>query len=136
MSQVLANYLTNALKYSADEKPVTIALEVTDGLAVVWVRDEGPGLPKAEQSQVWELSHRAPSVQMQSRLGTTTGSLGLGLHICKHIVELHPGGQVGVDSEVGQGSTFWFRLPVSPQEPKEQQEVQQASSDTHLGQPV
>jgi PAS domain S-box-containing protein len=112
LSQVLANYLTNALKYSAEDKPVTVAVEVAAGLAVVWVRDHGPGLPWEEQSQIWELFHRAPGVHVQSRLGTTVGSLGLGLHICKRIVELHPGGRVGVESEVGHGSTFWFRLPL------------------------
>jgi PAS domain S-box-containing protein len=112
LSQVLANYLTNALKYSAEDQPVTVGMEVTAGLAVVWVRDHGPGLPWVEQSQVWELLHRAPGVHVQSRLGEETGSLGLGLHICKRIVELHPGGRVGVESEVGAGATFWFRLPL------------------------
>jgi signal transduction histidine kinase len=52
--------------------------------------------------------YRSPKVIDQ----TANGSLGLGLHICKQIVELHPGGSVGLESEVGQGSTFWFRLPL------------------------
>jgi PAS domain S-box-containing protein len=122
LNQVFANYLTNALKYSAEDTPVTAAVEVTAGLAVVMVRDHGPGLPWDEQGQIWELFHRAPGVHVQSRLGTAVGSLGLGLHICKRVVELHPGGRVGVESEVGQGSTFWFRLPLYTDVHKEQHE--------------
>jgi PAS domain S-box-containing protein len=112
LGEVLANYLTNALKYSSEDRPVTVGVEVTAGQAVVWVRDRGPGLPWVEQSQVWDLLHRAPTVHVRSRLGKETGSLGLGLHICKRIIELHPGGRVGVESEEGEGATFWFRLPL------------------------
>ncbi len=112
LSQVLANYLTNALKYSPEDQPVTVGVEVIEGQALVWVRDHGPGLPLVEQGLVWEALHRVPTVHIQSRLGKETGSLGLGLHICKRIVELHPGGRVGVESEEGHGATFWFRLPL------------------------
>jgi len=61
---------------------------------------------------VWELFHRAPGVATQG--GTHRGSLGLGLglYICKTIVEAH-GGRVGVESAVGEGSTFWFALPLA-----------------------
>jgi signal transduction histidine kinase len=65
-----------------------------------------------EQSRIWELFHRAPGIEVQPGSSQASGSLGLGLHICKQLVELHPGGSVGVESEVGEGSTFWFRLPV------------------------
>ena len=113
LGQVLTNYLTNALKYSPANRPVEVRLELAEGRAVVAVQDEGPGLPWEEQSRIWEVFHRAPGVEVQSDPGSGGGSLGLGLHICKRIVELHPGGRIGVESEVGQGATFWFSLPLA-----------------------
>jgi len=112
LGQVLTNYLTNALKYSPPDKPIAVSLEVHSRLARVAVRDEGPGLPPEEQMRVWEPFHRAPGIAVQSAGGE---SLGMGLHICKTIVDAH-GGQVGVESEVGQGSTFWFTLPLAMHE--------------------
>jgi PAS domain S-box-containing protein len=113
IGQVVTNYLTNALKYSADDQPVEVRLEATDGLAVVAVRDHGPGLPPDEHLQVWERYHRAPGVEVRGSAGASSESLGLGLHICKQLIELHPGGAVGITSAVGKGSTFWFRLPLA-----------------------
>jgi signal transduction histidine kinase len=92
---------------------VTVKLEVVEQQAVVSVADHGPGLAPAEQSHVWDLFHRVPGVEVQPGSSKVGGSLGLGLHICKQLVELHPGGRVGVESTVGAGSTFWFRLPLA-----------------------
>jgi signal transduction histidine kinase len=110
--QVLGNYLSNALKYSPADQPVTVKLEVVENQAVVRVVDHGPGILVQEQSRIWELFHRVPGIEAQQESGEVGGSLGLGLHICKQLVELHPGGRIGVESVVGAGSTFWFRLPL------------------------
>jgi signal transduction histidine kinase len=110
IGQVVANYLTNALKYAPPDQPVDIFVEARRRRARVAVRDAGRGIPKAERAQVWELFHRAPGVATQGE--THSGSLGLGLYICKTIVEAH-GGRVGVQSAVGKGSTFWFTLPLA-----------------------
>jgi signal transduction histidine kinase len=123
IAQVLTNYLSNALKYSRADRPVAVVVETllqTQGqvekeghprvvrVARVVVRDAGPGLSEAEQVRVWERYPCIESVRVQSGSGV---SLGLGLHISKSIVERH-GGEVGVESALGQGSTFWFTLPL------------------------
>jgi PAS domain S-box-containing protein len=109
IGQVVTNYLTNALKYSGEERPVSVGLQVEAEQARVWVRDEGPGILPVEQAQMWERFHRVPGVEVQSGSGV---GLGLGLHICQTIIERH-GGQVGVESAPGTGSTFWFTLPLA-----------------------
>ena len=113
IGQVVANFVTNALKYSPDDQPVHVRVQRRKDDVRVSVCDRGPGLPPEEQVRVWELFHRAPGVNVRSDMGLQGGSLGLGLHICKRIVELHPGGHVGIDSLVGRGSTFWFQLPLA-----------------------
>jgi PAS domain S-box-containing protein len=114
IGQVVANYLTNALKYSAADRPVDIGVVARGSRARVMVCDQGPGIPKWEQARVWELFHRVPGVAVQDAApgGTAGGSLGLGLHICKAIIAAHDG-RVGVKSAVGRGSTFWFTLPLA-----------------------
>ncbi len=109
IGQVVTNYLSNALKYSLEDRPVEVGLERIGPSARVWVRDEGPGLPPEEQKYIWERFYRARGVEVQSGAGV---GLGLGLHICRTIIERHQG-QVGVQSAPGQGSTFWFMLPVA-----------------------
>jgi len=123
IGQVVTNYLTNALKYSKEDRPVAVRLEVEGeacgegaaddlprGLACVLVRDDGPGLSLADQAHVWERFPQIGGVVVQSGSGV---SLGIGLHIARAIVEAH-GGRVGVVSAPGQGATFWFTLPLAP----------------------
>lgn len=107
--QVVTNYLTNALRYSPADRPVDVCVQVRRDWARVAVRDEGPGLPPAEQQRIWERFCRAAGVQVVS--GTGAG-LGLGLYICKTIVEQHQG-RIGLRSAPGRGSTFWFALAVA-----------------------
>src|SRR5260221_14574805 len=75
----------------------------------VSVHDEGPGLTPSEQERVWEQYFRVPGIMKQR--GFSMG-LGLGLYICRAIIEQHQG-EVGVESTKGMGSTFWFTLPLA-----------------------
>lgn len=109
IGQVVTNYLTNALKYSPADRPVDVFLEEYGNHVCVSVRDQGPGVPQCEQALVWDMFYRSPGVDLQGGAGD---SLGLGLSICKTNIECH-GGKVGVESEVGVGSTFWFTLPLA-----------------------
>lgn len=109
IGQVITNYLTNAIKYSREDKPVAVWLEVHDGRARLCVRDEGPGLPPEEHERIWGRFHRVPSTVAYMGLD---GGLGLGLHISRTLVE-RSGGVVGVASAHGQGATFWFELPLA-----------------------
>jgi signal transduction histidine kinase/PAS domain-containing protein len=109
ISQVVTNYLTNALKYSEADRPIEVFLAVEGQMARVSVHDEGPGLSPTEQQAIWERFYQVDRIKMQSGYGT---GLGLGLHICQTIIKQHQG-QVGVQSSPGEGSTFWFTLPLA-----------------------
>jgi signal transduction histidine kinase len=105
---VVDHYLDNALKYSAEDRPVVAGVEVVGAAARVWVRDMGPGVPPAEQERIWDRFYRPEGVEHRS--GSSVG-LGLGLYISRTIVERH-GGRVGVEDAPGGGAIFWFSLPL------------------------
>jgi signal transduction histidine kinase len=113
ISQVLTNYLSNAIKYSPMDQPIAVTVHIEADRARVVVRDQGPGLPASEHVRVWERLYRSASVQRQT--GSEDG-LGLGLYISRAIVEQH-GGRVGVESAQGQGCAFWFTLPLCHSRP-------------------
>jgi PAS domain S-box-containing protein len=110
IGQVINNYLTNALRYSAADRPVEISLEVIEGgtMARVAVRDQGSGIAPEDLEHVWERFYRAHGTEKQYDTGA---GLGLGLYISRTIIERHSG-QVGVESAKNKGSTFWFTLPL------------------------
>lgn len=105
--QVLVNLLSNAVKFSPSGAGVVVSTVVLGDQVEVRVKDSGRGVPAHLQEAIFERFK-----QVSSSDATEKGGTGLGLPICNQIVELH-GGKIGVDSEEGTGSTFWFRLPVS-----------------------
>jgi signal transduction histidine kinase len=111
ISEVLSNYLSNAHKYSPVERPIMVSLTVEGLLARVAVRDKGPGISPADQKQIWERFYRAPGIETREQ-SSANSNLGLGLYICKEIIELHQG-CVGVESVPGHGATFWFSLGLA-----------------------
>ena len=109
LEQVVTNYLTNALNYSAVDHPIEVRLQVEERLARVSVRDEGSGIPLAEQGRIWEPFYRVRGAGEQN--GEAVG-LGVGLYLCRTIIERHHG-QVGVLSAPEDGATFWCTLPLA-----------------------
>lgn len=109
ISQVLANLLTNAVKYSQPDTAVTVALSHCEREVRVSVRDEGPGIPEESLAHLFERFYRVPGVYAQSG---SSGGLGLGLFISKTLIEQH-GGRMDAESEWGSGSTFAFTLPLA-----------------------
>ena len=104
VEQVLLNMLENAARYSPAGALIAVALMRSSGNAArVVVRDLGPGVPAAEQSRVFDRFVRGAAAE-------GTGGLGIGLYLCRIIVERHRGA-IGVDSTVGAGASFWFDLP-------------------------
>jgi len=102
--QVVSNLLANAVKFAPVGGKVVVRVEQRDDLVEVSVEDDGPGIAAAE---VPSLFQRYARLERPTRKVEGTG---LGLMIVREIVDAH-GGTVGVDSEEGKGSRFWFRLP-------------------------
>jgi signal transduction histidine kinase len=105
---VLSNYVTNALKYSDRYEPIIIEVTLEVDNVRVWVRDKGSGLSEGDQKHIWESYYRTNNAKDQKGSGI---NLGLGLHICKILIQRH-NGDVGVQSKESEGSSFWFSLPI------------------------
>lgn len=105
IAQVLDNLLSNAAKY-APGAPVVVRARLLDGSIRIEVHDSGPGIASEHTTQMFQRFYRVPDTQRSVR-GT-----GLGLYICRKIVESH-GGQIGVESQPGRGTRFFFTLPLT-----------------------
>ncbi|MCX8007324.1 MAG: response regulator, partial [Coriobacteriia bacterium] len=110
VGQVLTNFVSNAIKYSPEGGTVTIRAKQDGDVVQVSITDQGIGIEKEDQKKLFTKFYR-----VDSSLTREIGGTGLGLSICKSIIELL-GGQVGVRSRPGKGSTFYFTLPVAPKD--------------------
>lgn len=104
VSQVVLNLLGNAIKFSPDGSEVEISVVDKSPWVEVRITDHGQGIPADHLKLIFERFHQAPGDEAAKKQGT-----GLGLAICRLIIEAH-GGSIGVESEVGKGSTFWFTV--------------------------
>ncbi len=106
LAQVLANLLSNAAKFSPAGESVEVTVVSANGLTRVAVSDHGSGIPDNFREHIFERFSQADGSDVRQK-----GGSGLGLNISKLIVEMHDG-EIGFDSEVGVGSTFFFNLPT------------------------
>lgn len=110
MAQVIANLVDNAVKYSPDGGQITIGLyRAGDNFATLCVKDHGIGIPEEKQAVIFNRWSRINGAQNGD---INTVGLGLGLFICREIVRKH-NGQISLESEPGQGSTFFVHLPIN-----------------------
>jgi signal transduction histidine kinase len=106
MEQVLNNLISNAIKFSYSQTEITIRLTKQSDNILIEVEDQGQGVPKEEVNLLFK-----PLSKLSVRSTANEKSTGLGLSIAKSIVEGH-GGEIGVKTDVGKGSIFYFTLPL------------------------
>jgi two-component system phosphate regulon sensor histidine kinase PhoR len=106
LAEILQNLLDNATQYTLAGGRITVSAETRDADVIFTVSDTGIGIPKSDQSRIFERFYRVDAARSREAGGT-----GLGLAIAKHLVEVH-GGRIWVDSEIGQGSKFHFSVPI------------------------
>ncbi|HEY0053858.1 MAG TPA: PAS domain S-box protein [Pedobacter sp.] len=106
IEQLIINLLTNAVKYSPAANQVDIIIQSSNQEVTVGVKDTGLGIEADKLKHIFSRFYRVDG------LNPTISGLGIGLYICKEIVDRH-GGKIWVDSKYGKGSTFWFKLPIT-----------------------
>jgi len=105
IEQVMANLIGNTVKYAPGSPEIIIKAERMVDAVKISVGDKGPGVPPEKLHYLFDRYYRA------DYSGIQYSGLGLGLYISSEIIKKH-GGEIGVDSEPGKGSTFWFTLPL------------------------
>lgn len=112
LEQVVHHLVDNAIKFSQAPEPVTVEVEPGEDHVEVRVTDRGTGIFSGDVPHLFERFHQVDGSATRAHGGT-----GIGLYISRTLVEAH-GGTIGVRSALGRGSTFWFRIPVTPPEPE------------------
>jgi signal transduction histidine kinase len=107
ITQVIYNFLTNAVNYSGESREILIEQKVNAGKVRLEFTDHGSGIPKEKLPSIWDRYYKIDNTHKRSQVGS-----GIGLSIVKSILELHKA-KYGVISDSASGSTFWFELPVS-----------------------
>ncbi len=106
IGQVIQNLCTNAIQYTKQEGKVTIKVEAAPDRVIVGVVDTGIGISKEDLPRIWERFFQTAEAQKMRKAG-----FGLGLKIAREIVQMH-GGEMGIESELGVGSRFFFHIPI------------------------
>lgn len=106
IGQVVNNLISNAVKYSPPGSTINISCEASDSYLVVKVKDEGIGISAEDRPRLFERYFRVNNSEYQNVAG-----FGIGLYLCAEIIKRHDG-TIGVDSQIGKGSTFYFELPL------------------------
>ena len=130
VGQALFNLIDNAIKYSGDSKHIEVRLVCLDHEAVIEVADQGIGISRSEQKHIFDRFHRVGSGLAHDVKGS-----GLGLALVQYIASAH-GGRVTVASQLGQGSTFSFHLPLDPGKAEPKFELQPSGKKGIGAQPV
>jgi len=125
MREVVINIFDNAVKYT-DEGKITLGLTGNDQVVQLYVRDTGPGIPTEDVPHLFQKFYRVDNSSTR-----TIGGTGLGLFICRKIVELYQG-RIWVESEVGKGSTFYINVPRLTTQKAEQLMKEQSSTGTSM----
>lgn len=112
LSSVIYNLILNAVNYTGDDKAVEVVLKKSGGNAVFEVTDTGVGIDKDDIPKVWQRYYRSSKTHKRDVVGS-----GLGLSIVKMILSAH-NADFGVDSKVGEGSTFWFKIKLNKRDYK------------------
>ena len=107
MTQVIYNLITNAVNYSTRRREIVVHQEVKDGVYRFAVQDFGAGIPEDMIPYVWDRYYRGSQSHVRAKVGS-----GIGLSIVKGILQLHQA-KFGVESKLGEGSTFWFELKTA-----------------------
>lgn len=108
MEQVLINLLENALKFTPSSTAIELSATVSDHELAFEIADRGPGIPSGDERRIFDKFYRAGSAR--------EGGVGLGLTICRGIIEAH-GGKIWVEKRPGGGAVFRFTLPIEQAQP-------------------